>query len=206
MSDRIEILLRHDASHLPRGGTGRESSVWLGVALLVAIEATVVFSLITTYFYFRVMADAGWPPPGFPLPEPWPSAIGTSILGGSVGAGWLAVRSAERRRMVGVRTALGVGVLMLAVYVSLSTHSLMSLRFDWTRQVYASLVWTINGYQYFHALSLLGLCLTMLGLGWHGRFSGANRAPLEAVLLYWTFVAVSSVATYVTVYVSPYAM
>ena len=44
-----------DLRHLARQPPGRRSSIWAGMVLFIVIEATVVVSLVTSYYYFRVI-------------------------------------------------------------------------------------------------------------------------------------------------------
>lgn len=195
---------RYDSSHLARGGTGKDSSIVLGMGLFILIEATVVLSLATAYLYFRVSATAGWPPPGFELPRLLRPTGSVVLLGAGGALVLLSNRAAARECVAHCRLALSAAILLAMAYLTLSSVELESLSYDWTRDVYASLVWTLSGYQYFHAVAAITLSAGVLALGWRGRFMGARRAPLQALALYWALVVASAVVNYFIVYISPH--
>src|SRR5919199_965929 len=70
---------------------------WWGMAMLVATEATLFGTLISTYFYLRFQA-VEWPPPGI---EPPSVPLPLSLTGGLVATSvpfLLAVRAARGAR------------------------------------------------------------------------------------------------------------
>src|SRR5690606_12702346 len=103
----------------------------------------------------------------------------------------LAARRAYRLRQR--RTFLlgmGVGCVLLVGYLVVSLVDLVSLPHGWTEHAYASLVWTMSGYQWLHGVVLLSLALGALLLGTRGPSAEGwpRREAMAVVVLYWQFV------------------
>lgn len=196
-----------DLRHLAREPPGRRSSIWAGMVLFIVIEATVVVSLVTSYYYFRVMSEAGWPPPGVPLPDLLAPGIAFLLLSGS---------AASLLGAPGGRALAGACVL-LGAYLAVSLWTLLELPYLWSDHAYGSLVWTLGGYQIAHGTLLFLLAAGVLtarrpwrerspaaGPAAGGARSSREQTALAVLRMYWTFVLVASVPTYGTLYLVPY--
>lgn len=202
MSEVERILdLRHLRPSAPERGT-----IWWGMVLFLLIEGTVVTSLLTSYFYFRVLAEAGWPPPGLPPPDPLRAAVPFAVLLTSVLPVWAARRAYRDRRRRTFFLGMGVGCVLLAGYLIVSLLDLVALPHRWHEHAYASLVWTIGGYQWLHGIILLLLALGVLLVGARRADAQAwpGREAMAVLVLYWLFVLVVSIPVYVTLYAVPH--
>jgi cytochrome c oxidase subunit I+III len=204
-----EDVAELDYRHLPMHPAGGRAFVWSGMVLFLLIEGTVVASLVTSYFYFRVMAAAGWPPPGVPLPQLTSPAVAVALLALSFLLVWVAQRARRFGRRKGFRGAGFAACGLLAAYVAWSLRELSELPFTWFDHAYGSLVWTLSGYQLLHGFVLLSLGLGVLLLG-----KRHERSPLEedssfdsawgVLRLYWVFVVLASIPMYGALYLVPY--
>lgn len=205
-----------DYRHLPVDTTPGRSFAWSGMVLFLLIEGTVLASLVTSYVYFRVMAVAGWPPPGVPLPSLQSPAVAVALLVASAVLVSLAHRAKRSGRHARFRLAGWAACGVLAAYVAWSLGELRTLPYAWFDHAYGSLVWTLSGYQLLHGLVLLLLGVGVLGLG--RRYEQAAALPSAAlpsaaqpsesawsvVRLYWSFVVLASIPMYATLYLVPY--
>lgn len=186
---------------------GRRTSIWAGVVLFIVIEATVIASLITSYYYFRVMAEEGWPPPGVSPPDLLGPAVSLLGLVWTLAPFWWARRAYRRERRRAFAMGLLLACLLLVGYIALAFFELVTLPYRWTEHVYASLVWTLSGYQLLHAFVLLFLAL---GVAFLGAKAGprSDTLPREGAVsvlsLYWHFVVLVSFPTYFTIYIFPH--
>lgn len=189
---------------LPASPPGR-SVVWSGMAVFVLIEATGASALLVSYFYLRLGAER-WPPPGAGLPALALPSVALALLLASVVPVALADRAARRGRAGAPVLLLPAAALGALGYAALTVRELSALPFRWFHHAYGSIVFTISGYQVLHATVIL--CLA--GAVWAGwRRDGAGprqRAGLEALALYWYFVAGSSALAYVAVELSPWLL
>ena len=192
-----------DLRHLPREVPGKRASVYSGMLLFIVIEATVIASLLTSYYYLRVMTRESWPPPGVSPPELLRPAFSLGLLVASL-APMIAARIAHHRQNhTAFHGAALLGVVLLLAYLGVSFYDLRELPYDWRFHVYGSLVWTLTGYQLLHVIGLTMLALGVIFLG-----GPSARLPREAavtvLLLYWAFVVVVALPSYFTVYATPH--
>ncbi len=195
-----------DLTALPRGARGaRAFAVW-GVALLVAIELTVVASMITSYFYLRVTTSGPWPPPGIAPPDPTLATLALASLLASLVPLHLTLRALRQGTPARLRPTLATGLALAAGYVVLSALDLAKKPHDWTVNAYTSIEWTLSGYQLFHVIALTGLLAALTVAALRGRFDRLDPTDLAIVdgaLLYWAFVAAAAVPAWATLYLSP---
>jgi heme/copper-type cytochrome/quinol oxidase subunit 3 len=197
-----ELARMLDLRSLPREVPGHRASIFVGMVLFVVIEAVVVMTLLTSYYYIRVMTRGSCPPAGIEPPELVGPAISLSVLVGSVVPVVLARSFHRKDRRLAFLAGIGVGVSLLLVHGGLALYELFSLPFDWRVHVYGSLVWTIGGYQIFHVIALSLLAIGVAGLGAPKR--GLPRDAAVAVLiLYWGFVVLAALPSYFTIYLTP---
>jgi cytochrome c oxidase subunit III len=192
-----------DLRDLPRDVPGRRASIFAGMVLFIVIEATVIGALLTSYYYYRVMATGGWPPAGIDLPEVVQPMVSLAIILASLGPVLFARVAHRKKQRAAFRSAMALGITLLLVYVGLAFYDLSSLSFDWRAHVYGSIVWTVNGYQLMHVIGLALLAGGIVVLGSPPR--GLPRdAAMTVLVLYWTFVVVVSLPSYFTLYLAPH--
>jgi cytochrome c oxidase subunit III len=192
-----------DARELPREVPGRRASVYSGMLLFIIIEGTVIASLLTSYYYLRVMTRESWPPPGVSPPELSRPAISLALLVASLGPMIWARVLRKKRQVVPFHAAVLFGITLLVAYLGVSFFDLHALPYDWRFHVYGSLVWTLTGYQILH---VIGLTLLALGVLFLARPAEAlpRDAAVSVLLLYWSFVVIVALPSYFTLYLTPH--
>src|SRR4051794_13138121 len=113
-----------DVSELPPSALDHRSPIWIGNALLLAIETTMFAILVATYFYLR-QNFGSWPPPQVnfqppnfhPAPDLFWGALNLVVILGATFAMALADRAALRfdKRGVLIATAVTVSLAILAI-------------------------------------------------------------------------------------------
>jgi cytochrome c oxidase subunit I+III len=187
---------------LPVMARGR-SLVWGGMVMLVVIELTAFGALIASYLYLRI-SQTEWPPGGIPHPDLLLPAIGSSLLLLSAIPMWMAERATRAGAVDRVRTLIPVGLLLTAAYLIIKVVEHLQMDYTATSHAYGSAVWTISGYSAFHALTVFVLGAVLWLLHHRGLLRGRRVAAVEAIAVYWYFVALSSIPVFGTLYVAPY--
>ncbi|WP_137389570.1 cytochrome c oxidase subunit 3 [Rhodoligotrophos defluvii] len=177
----------YDASGLTRFAH-RTHPLWWGVLGVVTIEATVVATLIVSYFYLRMDADA-WPPPGVEPPSlllPTANVILLLISSGTMfWAGWGINRGKKLVLTLGTSTSVALACLVL-VFRSIE---LWTLDFTWDSHPYGSIVWVMMGFHFTHVVSaVIGTAVVALLAG-IGYFTPERQLGVVVDTLYWYFVA-----------------
>ncbi|MRI57181.1 heme-copper oxidase subunit III [Methylobacterium sp. DB1607] len=202
MAEAANATLTPGVRPLPVGTVaGTRSSGWLGMALLIATEASVFAYLIFAYFYTAALHAGPWPPQG-PPPLTYAGPAFLVALASAVSVRW-AVRALERDRSR--QTAAGLGLTLL---LGLAATALLVLdgqiQAGLTPGAYRSLYLTILGVHLAHLIAgLVGLAVlslwTLLG------YVGAVRpAPVLIGAFYWSFVVAAEAAVFVTLHLSPH--
>jgi cytochrome c oxidase subunit III len=194
---------------LPRTPRGR-STAWAGMAVLVLIETTVVLALTASYFYLRTSALL-WPPPGIDPPALGLPAAAHALITLSAAPMVVAERRFRRARAKGserrgVRAPIAVGMGLLAAALALEVLVYRDVTYTWEDHAYGSIVWTNAGYSALHLLVVLGLAAMLFALEQRGHLRERRAAAVDAVALYWYFVAVTSPLTFATLYLSPHLL
>jgi cytochrome c oxidase subunit III len=191
-------------ANLPMKPPGR-SIVWSGVAMLALIEAIVMAALIASYFYLR-LGQPLWPPPGTEMPDLREPAMAHGLLLLSAGIMVVGHRGLRTRSVRRIKTALPVGLLFVAGYLGFSWLELTELGYTHQTHAYGSIVWTLKGYEMLHAMGVLFAGLAVWAALVLKPFGMRASAAVEALTLYWTFVALVGIPVYLVLHVSPYAL
>ncbi|WP_375275311.1 cytochrome c oxidase subunit 3 [Methylorubrum thiocyanatum] len=202
MADSADAILAPDARPLPIGTVaGTRSSGWLGMALLIATEASVFAYLIFAYFYTAALHTGAWPPQGLP-PLTYAGPAFLVALASAASVRW-AVRALERDRPRQSAAGLGLTlVLGLAATALLGLDA--SMQAGLTPGAYRSLYLTILGVHLAHLVAgLVGLAVLSLwtALGYVGP---VRSAPVLIGAFYWSFVVAAEAAVFVTLHLSPH--
>lgn len=173
-------------------------SALLGMAILIATEATLFAAFIATYYYLR-FETLVWPPPGVPEPNAVVPVILVALLASTSVPVHLAWRSVRLGRLGPARLFL-LGALVVQVgYLAYSIHDFA----DQVRETpidqnaYTSIYYTLLGADHAHVvlgvLFSLWLLLKLLrGL----TLYRANAA--QAITWYWHFVNLLTVVVLAT--------
>lgn len=176
-----------DAKDLTRFAP-RTHPLWWGVLGVVTIEATVVATLIASYFYLRMNA-AAWPPPGVDLPNPILPSINVALLLCSSGtmywAGWGINKGSKFVLTLGTSASVALASLVLV----LRSIELAALDFRWDSHPYGSIVWTMVGFHFTHVVSAIVGTAVVAVLAAFGYFTRERQLGVVVDTLYWYFVA-----------------
>lgn len=189
-----------------RDGPGRERSLlWAGVLLLAVIELTVIASLIASYFYLRLGVPL-WPPADVPMPSLLTPSIGQVCLLLSAIPLALADHGYRKSGKAPLHLLLAPALVLAAAYLALKIEEYAGLDYRWDSHAYGSISWTISAYQLLHIVAVLGAgsVLWLMSLSRIGE--RIRVTAVEAIALYWYFVAGSSLLSFAVLYGSPYVL
>ncbi|MFL5780938.1 MAG: heme-copper oxidase subunit III [Thermoleophilaceae bacterium] len=171
---------------------------WWGMAMLIATEATLFGTLISTYFYLRFQATA-WPPPGIDPPSiPLPLSLTGALVATSVPV-LLAVRAARdgRGRRAAALVMLGVAVQCgyLATQIVLYLDDLH--RFSPRDTAYGSIYFTLLMAHHLHVLVAI-LLGSWIALRLARGLTVYRLNGLRAIAIYVYFVNAAAVFVVLT--------
>lgn len=180
-------MTTHAPRPLPLDPTWHRTPSFVGMILLVAIEANLFAYLVASWLYLMSGA-AAWPPAGIPSPSWARALLGLCLLlAGSVlfawgGAGLRAGRPA--RLVLGLSGALLLGVVVLALLLVDLAPGDQSPQ----AHAYSALVATFAGWQAFHVLAAVVMAGVVLLRAILGHFSAERHVAVRNAALYWHFV------------------
>lgn len=195
----VRVLRTDD---LPSVLSGGRSPLWWGVLLLVTIEVMVFGSLFAGYFYLRI-GHTVWPPPGVPLPELLLPLINTGVLATSSGAVLLAMKSLKRGRMRQFKLWLAGGVVLEIIFLTIKIIESRDLGRGWSSHAYWSIYWSISGLHSVHVTAAIVMGVAVLVLALQDYFTVERRVGVQAVSIYWQFVAIIWVPVLFMLYFVP---
>jgi len=187
---------------LPDRQAGAEAPLWWGILLLITIESMVFASLLASYVYLR-LGHEEWPPAGVELPDlALPIANTAVFIAGSL-AVLVAMRAAKRGDLGGLKLWLsaGVGLGLVALVIKFVESS--DFGAGWRTHAYGSIYWTINGLHGVHNITAVFMGSAALLLAFRGYYTPERRVGMQAVSLYWQFVAIASLPVLLVVYFLP---
>ena len=174
-------------------------SALLGMAILIASEATLFAALIGTYFYLR-FETAVWPPRGVPEPDALVPAILVAVLALTSIPVHLAWRSVRAGR-VGPARLLLLGALVVQVgYFAWALHDFADQisRTPITENAYTSIYYTLLGADHAHVfVGLLFSVWLLLKLMRGLTLYRANAA--QTITWYWHFVNLLTIVVLATI-------
>jgi heme/copper-type cytochrome/quinol oxidase subunit 3 len=184
------------------GSMGGKSPAWLGMALLILIEAVVFASLISSYLYLRSKAEI-WPLDGLKAPDLLLPTLNAVLLIASVIPMYIADRGIRKGNQAHLRFGLIAGLIMAAVFLGLKAYEYSNLDYDWSTNAYGSIVWTITGFHSAHVLALLLKTVIIIVLAFMGYFTARRHVGVTANGLYWYFVVVVWIPLFALLYLLP---
>jgi cytochrome c oxidase subunit I+III len=187
---------------LSRQLTGLQSPIIWGVLMLVAIEATLLALFGVSWFYVRLGADA-WPPGDAARTDLLLPTVGQVLLLLSPVPVWLGLRALVRGRPRLMAGGLSIGLLLAGSYLALKAWEYATREMLWTAHAYASFDWTMSGYAGLHVMTLLLGGAVVLTLTHRGHFGPRRYTGIQALVLYWAFVALGSLFFYAIQYLAP---
>jgi cytochrome c oxidase subunit 3 len=176
----------------------------IGMLLFLASWAMMFAACFYSYINLR-LAGGGWPPDGMPaLPVKLP-AVNTLLLGlSSLTLHWSikAVQNNDTKKLIRFLIAtLFLGVLFFVLQVVL-WRSMMSQNLTHQTGSYGSSFYFVTG---FHALHVLvGLCMLIFQAvkSIRGRISAESHHGLKLVAMFWHFVDIAWVGTFIMVFLT----
>lgn len=173
---------------LPAVVAGPRAPVWWGMILLVIIETTVFATLISSYFYLGMMLPE-WPPPEVDPTDLFLPLVNTGVLlASSATVFWATsgIKKGDQRRL---KIGLGMAVCLETVFFVIKLMMSGGIEHGWSDHAYASIFWTISRLHTGHVLAaiLMGSVVEVLAL--RGYFTRERRLGVDAVNIYFQFVA-----------------
>ncbi len=188
---------------LPRIANGSRSFAWWGMLLLIANEAILFASLLSSYLYTRFNSPV-WPPDGIKRPELTLPLIGTVVLLSSSVVMQIAehgVRHDDQRRL---RIGLAVAFVLAVIFLGIQAYEYSHSEFGPTVNTYGSLFFTITGIHGLHVFIALLINAAIQVKNALRPYSSTNRVAVENTVMYWHFVDAVWIFVLITIYLSPY--
>jgi heme/copper-type cytochrome/quinol oxidase subunit 3 len=187
-----------DAVAVARARRG-PSTAWLGMAMFVAAEATLLAIMTGTYFYLR-FKNLQWPPAGIPEPKLLLPLILLAVLVATSVPVQLAARAGRAGRLGAVRGFLLLAFSVQTAYLAVAVHSYAAdvRHFGPDDHAYGSIYSTLLGADHVHVgigLLLSAWLLLKLVRG----FTSYRLNALEAIAFYWHAVNMLTVVVTLTV-------
>lgn len=180
----------------------RRHPLYLGIALLVAIEATVSATLIVSYFYLAFTAPQ-WPPADTPPPDPLLPTVNVVLLALSALTMWWAGRGIDRGDGRVLTAGVGASTLLATIVLVLRGIQMHGFAFQWDSHAYGSIIWTITGFHFVHVASAIAGTAAVTLLAYRGYFTPRRQLGVVVDTLYWYFVAGIWVPFYLVMYWTP---
>jgi heme/copper-type cytochrome/quinol oxidase subunit 3 len=192
-----------DAATLPDQRPSQHAPVWWGNTLTIVIEAAGLAILIATYFYIRHDFDS-WPPARTRLPDLPIPTLNVAMLVVSILPMWYAAKLARAHEKANVTAALLVGCVVFGIAAAvLRIVEFKSVHTRWDTDAYGAIVWSILAVHFAHIIAATFETLSIAILMLAGPVEEKNYVDVTANALYWYFVALSWVALYALVFLSP---
>jgi cytochrome c oxidase subunit III len=191
-----------DAATLPDQGFSQHAPIWWGNTLMIGIEAAGFAILIATYFYIRHNFDS-WPPARTQLPDLPIPTLNVAMLVVSILPMWYAAklsRAREKAKLIGA--LLIVCVVFGIAAAALRIQEFKSVQTSWNANAYGAIVWSILGVHFAHIIAATFESLS-IALVFTGPVEEKSYVDVTANAVYWYFVALSWVAFYALVFLSP---
>jgi cytochrome c oxidase subunit III len=191
-----------DVSRYSPYNSGSAATLWWGFIGLITIEIVVFSSLISSYFYLRLVARE-WPPAGVAPPDLTISTINTALLIASSVCVHLAdqgIRKGNARRL---KVGLGVAAVIVLVFLVLKGLEYSKMEYRWDSHAYGAIVWTLTGFHTAHVVTLVLKTLVVETLALRGYFNAERNLGVQVNGLYWHFVVVVWLPIYFVVYYVP---
>jgi cytochrome c oxidase subunit 3 len=177
-----------DVSHLPTTGFGPRMTLWWGMIVFIAIEATVLAMLMVTYLYMWMFA-AAWPPADTSPPGILWATLQAALMAASMPLGFYTDRAAQReddhRTLVLLLAMIAAG----AASLGLRAAELADLNVRWDTNAYGSVLWTILLVHAAHVLAETVENILLAVVFWSGRREKKHFVDVHANMVYWYFVA-----------------
>jgi cytochrome c oxidase subunit III len=173
-------------------------SALLGMAILIASEATLFVAFIGTYYYLRFETPV-WPPRGVPGPEAVVPTILVAVLALTSIPVHLAWRSVRAGRVASARFLLLGAFVVQVGYFAWAVHDFADQirRVPITANAYTSIYYTLLGADHAHVfVGLMFSAWLLLKLARGLTLYRANAT--QAITWYWHFVNLLTIVVLAT--------
>lgn len=189
---------------LPVAEVGARSPAWWGLLVGLAVLGTFLATLVSSYLYLLVEADV-WPPRGVGRPPLLLPLLATgALVASAVPLRW-AWPGARIDRLRPAIRPLGLTVALALAFLVTGAIDLAGTEFRPSDHAYGSIYFLLVAFAWIVTVSGLvlgGIVLTRLATSREpGRMA---LLGLRSFVAYWTFVVVSWLMVFFTVYVVPY--
>jgi heme/copper-type cytochrome/quinol oxidase subunit 3 len=167
----------------------------------MAIEGTMFAIFIATYFFLRTRSSE-WPP-GFDNPAiRWGTLNLGLLLLSAIPNEWI-----KRKARTGELRSLRIGLVVMVV-IGLVNIVFRALEFPstncvWDGNAYGSAVWTLLGFHTFHLVTDVCDSIVLIALMWFGPIEGKRFDDVYVNSVYWYFVILTWIPTYLVIYWAP---
>lgn len=188
---------------LSTGSIDARATGWWGMVFLLIAEASIFAYLFFAYFYYAVNVEyRPWPPNGAPsltfaIPE---TAL---IVAGAAAIWW-----ADRRAAIALRLPSLLGLVLAALcgigFIVLGLLDWSTKPFALASSAYSSIYFVTTGVHLAHVA--VGVLMATAVLAWSavGYLGRVRHVPITVSALYWYFLALSWLALFFVIYITPY--
>ena len=188
-----------DVSELPMQAFGARDPLWWGLALLVAIEGTMLVLLAVSYFYVR-SRTAPFPPVGVPRAIAVIALVEVVLWIASALPTYRAGRAAIAGNLRAMRGQLIAATVLGAIAAALRWYEIHRLPFRGDSHAYGSMVWALLGLQWIHALTGIGENVVYIVLLFVGPVEDKHRVDIEVSTPLWYFVIAGAALAWAVVF------
>jgi cytochrome c oxidase subunit III len=190
-----------DVSRTPTVVFGHRSIIWWGQWGLMVIEGTMFAIFIASYFFLRTR-ETDWPP-GFNVPALRWGSINLAILVlSAIPNAWLKKKS-EQGELGAVRIGLIAMSLIGIVNCAIRALEFPSLNCVWDGNAYGSVTWTLLGFHTFHLVTDTCDTLVLTVIMFFTPIEGRRFEDVSVNAMYWYFIIITFLATYLVIYWAP---
>lgn len=194
-----------DVSDLAPFEISSKAPLWLGQALLCAIEGTMFCILIAMYFYYR-LGFSVWPPPGIQLPHTLIPSLALIPLLLSVPAAYWASEGAKRDNRTWMLLGLGLNLALAFVFLGMRAYEWATLNFSWSSDLHGSIFWAIL---YLHTIDIaadLLMTTVLIVIIASGRYGENQRLGVHVDSVVWYFLVGIWIPLYAVIYWGPHVL
>lgn len=187
---------------LPSVLSGPRAPVWWAMILLIAIETTVFFTFISSYFYLWMLSPE-WPPAGVDPPDLLLPVINTGVLLTSSMVVLWATKGIRQGKQKRLKWGIGIGAALEAVFFGIKMMVSTGLPFGWSSHAYGSIFATIDRLHSAHVVVAILMAVIIEILAIRGHFDEERLLGVEVVNLYWQFVALIWLPVFLVLFLLP---
>ncbi|HEX4667303.1 MAG TPA: cytochrome c oxidase subunit 3 [Chthoniobacterales bacterium] len=200
-----------DVSELPRSALDHRSPIWIGNALLLAIETTMFAILAASYFYLRQNFE-DWPPPQVnfippnlhPTPDLFWGTANLVVILAATFFMFLTDRAAVRFDKSKVLLWGSFTVVLGILAVAFRFREFHGTQFRWDDNAYASVVWGILLMHLIHLFVGISEDGFMFAYIMKYGMDDKHARDVRVTAVYWYWIGGIWLPLYAIIYFGPY--